>query len=74
MALVYYDADISSRLFCHRMYYETGAFNVPGDCFDEPHSFRVGYAHDPDMLKKGLAAVSEFLEILAKEGLRMNGK
>ena len=73
MALVYYDRDISSRLFCHRMYYETGAFNVPGDCFDEPHSFRVGYAHDPEMLKKGLAAVSEFLEILEKEGIRRKG-
>lgn len=70
MALVYYDADISSRLFCHRMYYETGAFNVPGDCFDEPHSFRVGYAHDPDLLEEGLSHVSEFLRILEKEGLR----
>ena len=69
MALVYYDMDIPSRLFCQRMYYETGAFNVPGGCFDEPRSMRVGYAHDPEILKKGLAAVSEFFTILEKEGV-----
>lgn len=62
MALVYYDLDMPSRLFCHRMYYETGAFTVPGDCFSEPHSFRVGYAHDAEGLRTGLAAVSEFIE------------
>lgn len=62
MALVHYDLDIPSRLFCHRMYYETGAFTVPGDCFLEPQSFRVGYGHDPEGLRVGLAAVSEFLK------------
>ena len=61
MALVHYDLDMPSRLFCHRMYYETGAFTVPGDCFDEPHSFRVGYAHDSEGLRVGLDAVSEFI-------------
>lgn len=64
MALVYYDFPLSSTLFSHRMYYETGAFTVPGDCFDEPFSFRVGYGHDEETLKKGLAAVSEFFRIL----------
>ncbi|MDY6083990.1 MAG: aminotransferase [Dialister sp.] len=67
MALVYYDLDIESEEFCRRMYKETGAFNVPGDCFDEPRSFRVGYAHDPDVLKRGLSAVSAFFSILEKE-------
>ena len=61
MALVHYDLDIPSRLFCHRMYYETGAFTVPGDCFLEPHSFRVGYGHDGSLLRVGLEAVSDFL-------------
>lgn len=64
MALVHYDLDMPSRIFCHRMYYETGAFTVPGDCFDEPHSFRVGYAHDGEGLRVGLAAVSEFIKIV----------
>ena len=67
MALVYYDVDMPSTLFCHRMYYETGAFTVPGDCFDEPFSFRVGYGHDGEKLKRGLQAVSEFFRILEKE-------
>ncbi len=65
MALVHYKADMPSRLFAHRMYHETGAFCVPGDCFDEPFSLRVGYGHDGETLKKGLAAVSEFLDLLS---------
>lgn len=67
MALVYYDVDMPSSLFCHRMYYETGAFAVPGDCFEEPSSFRVGYGHDGEKLAKGLEAVSEFFRKLEKE-------
>lgn len=67
MALVYYDVDMPSTLFCHRMYYETGAFAVPGDCFEEPSSFRVGYGHDGEKLAKGLEAVSEFFRKLEKE-------
>ena len=62
MALVYYKGDMPSRLFAHRMYYETGAFCVPGDCFDEPFSLRIGYGHDGETLRKGLHAVSEFLD------------
>lgn len=67
MALVYYDVDMPSTLFCHRMYHETGAFAVPGDCFEEPSSFRVGYGHDGEKLAKGLEAVSEFFRKLEKE-------
>lgn len=67
MALVYYDLDMPSALFCHRMYHETGAFAVPGDCFEEPSSFRVGYGHDGEKLAKGLEAVSEFFRKLEKE-------
>lgn len=70
MALVYYHQDIPSEDFCRRMYYETGAFAVPGDCFDEPHSFRVGYGHDPELLKTGLEAVSAFFRKLEAEGVR----
>ncbi len=67
-ALVYYDMDVPSREFCHRMYHETGALVTPGDCFEEPHSVRVGYACEPQMLKDGLAAFSQFLRKLEKEG------
>lgn len=63
-ALVYYDFDIPSYEFCKRMYHETGAFVTPGDCFEQPHSMRIGYACDIDTLKDGLAAVTKFAATL----------
>lgn len=44
-ALVYYDLDIPSYEFCEEMYKKTGAFVTPGDCFEVPHSMRIGYAY-----------------------------
>ena len=63
-ALVYYDFDIPSYEFCKRMYHETGAFVTPGDCFEQPHSMRVGYACDVSTLRDGLAAVTKFAATL----------
>ena len=63
-ALVYYDFDIASYEFCKRMYHETGAFVTPGDCFEQPHSMRVGYACDVNTLRDGLAAVTKFAATL----------
>lgn len=60
-ALVYYDDDIPSYAFCERMYAKSGAFVTPGDCFEEPHSVRIGYASDRQVLKDGLHAFSLFL-------------
>ena len=67
-ALVYYDYDVPSYEFCERMYRETGAFVTPGDCFEQPHSVRIGYgyASDTQGLKDGLAAFSAFLRTLEK--------
>ena len=62
-ALVYYDLPIESYEFCEKMYHETGAFVTPGDCFEEPHSIRIGYACDEEVLKKGLDAVSKFIKM-----------
>ena len=67
MALVSYDYDLPSYDFCRRLFEETGAFVTPGDCFEEPKSFRTGYACEHQMLKDGLAAVSGFLRKLEKE-------
>ena len=67
MALVSYDYDIPSYDFCRRLFEETGAFLTPGDCFEEPKSFRTGYACEHQMLKDGLAAVSSFLRKLEEE-------
>ena len=63
-AFVYYDFDIPSYEFCKRMYHVTGAFVTPGDCFEQPHSMRVGYACDVNTLRDGLAAVTKFAATL----------
>ena len=63
-ALVYYDFDVPSYDFCKRMYRETGAFVTPGDCFEQPHSMRIGYACDKQTLTEGLAALAAFGEML----------
>ena len=67
-ALVSYDYDLDSRTFCDRMYRETGAFAVPGDCFGVEKSMRIGYANNAATLQAGLEAVSTFLRILEQEG------
>ena len=61
-ALVFYDLDIPSYEFCEKLYFETGAFVTPGDCFEVPHSMRIGYACETDVLKTGLGKISEFLK------------
>ena len=63
-ALVYYDFDIPSYDFCTRLYHETGSFVTPGDCFEQPHSMRIGYACDKQMLVDGLNALAKFAEKL----------
>ena len=63
-ALVYYDYDIPSYEFCERLYHGTGSFVTPGDCFEQPHSMRIGYACDAHTLKDGLAALADFAETL----------
>ena len=63
-ALVYYDFDVPSYDFCKQMYHQTGAFVTPGDCFQQPHSMRIGYACDKQTLKDGLAALAAFADTL----------
>ena len=60
-ALVYYDLDIPSYEFCEEMYKKTGAFVTPGDCFEVPHSMRIGYAYRKQDLINGLKAISEYI-------------
>ncbi len=43
------------------MYHATGAFVTPGDCFQQEHCVRVGYACDRKTLVDGLEAMSAFL-------------
>jgi aspartate/methionine/tyrosine aminotransferase len=56
-----YDLDLSSRDFCVQLLQETGVMLTPGSTMDMEGWIRVGYANDPDVLRQGLAKVSEFL-------------
>jgi len=66
-ALVYYHYDVPSYEFCERLYHATGVFVTPGDCFEQPHSVRIGYANDTQVLKDGLEAFSAFLRTLEQK-------
>lgn len=66
-ALIYYDIKIPSYTFCEQMYHTTGAFVTPGDCFEQPYSFRIGYACKKQVLLDGLAAISKFISSLEGE-------
>jgi aspartate/methionine/tyrosine aminotransferase len=63
-ALIEYEASIDSEEYCRRMYRETGAFVVPGNCFEFEHCFRIGYAQNRKTLEEGLAAISKFMKTL----------
>ena len=65
-ALIHYDLDIPSYDLCVDMYRKTGAFVTPGDCFEEEHCFRLGYACDSETLRNGLAAISEYFKLVTK--------
>ena len=73
-ALVYYDLDVPSREFCAEMYRETGAFVTPGECFEQEHSFRVGYASDAQTLRDGLAAIDEYIARKLAAGVKIKGE
>lgn len=72
-ALVYYDYPVDSYEFCTRMVQETGALVTPGDCFEEPRSMRLGYAYsdNPEALREGLGAISDFCRIVEREQERL---
>lgn len=59
-ALVYYPGNMKSRDFCMKLFKETGAFVTPGECFEQEHCFRIGYASEEQVLRDGLAALARF--------------
>lgn len=63
-ALLKYDLDLPSEEFCLRLFRSTGAFLTPGSCFDMEGWLRIGYACDTQVLRDGLAKVSEFMRTL----------
>ncbi|MGN0837760.1 MAG: aminotransferase [Pyramidobacter sp.] len=63
--LIYYDFPMNSYDFCQQLFDRTGVFVSPGDCFEMPGCFRLGYASNPpEILKAGLEGVSQFMKTL----------
>lgn len=60
-ALLHYDVDLDATTFCRRLMEKTGVFMVPGDCFDEPKTLRLGLAIDTATLQTGLEKLHGFL-------------
>ena len=60
-ALLKIDADLSSRDFCVRLLDAKGVMFTPGSALDIEGYVRIGYANNAQVLKEGLALVSEFL-------------
>ena len=68
-ALLRFDLDLPSRDFCIQLLEETGVMLTPGSTMDMEGWIRVGYANDPEVLRQGLAKVSEFLAMKNAGGL-----
>lgn len=47
-AHIHYDAELESYEFCRRLLDEHGVMYTPGDAFDIPCTFRIGFANDTD--------------------------
>jgi aspartate/methionine/tyrosine aminotransferase len=60
-ALLKYDLPLTSRDFCIRLLQETGVMFTPGSALGMEGYVRIGYANGSDILRGGLALVSEFL-------------
>ncbi|PSC02790.1 aminotransferase [Alsobacter soli] len=60
-ALLKIALDMPSRDLCLALLQETGVMFTPGSAMDMEGYVRIGYANAPDVLKAGLARVSDFL-------------
>ncbi len=61
-ALLKYRLEMSSEEFCTELIEATGVMFTPGSALDMEGYVRIGYANKLDVLKAGLAKVSEFLK------------
>lgn len=67
-ALVSYDFNIDSEKLCTDILEKTGVLLCHGDCFEEPHSFRLGYSFgDPQRFATALALLGDYFNRLARD-------
>ncbi|MDI2586235.1 aminotransferase class I/II-fold pyridoxal phosphate-dependent enzyme [Psychrobacillus sp. NEAU-3TGS] len=65
---VKYDFDIPSDVLCKDILEKASVALCHGDCFEIPHSFRIGYAFgDPKTLETGLEVLGEYFANLKIE-------
>ena len=66
-ALLKYDFAMTSWDFCVKLLERTGVMLSPGSVLDMEGYLRIGYANNPQVLRTGLAKISEFLAELRLE-------
>lgn len=66
-ALLKYDFDITSWDFCVRLIEATGVMLSPGSVLNMEGYLRIGYANNPEILRRGLIELSGFLRTLEAE-------
>lgn len=65
-ALLKYDFDMPSRDFCVQLLDATGVMLTPGSVMHMEGWLRIGYANNPEILKAGLARMSQFIASLPR--------
>ncbi len=60
-ALLKFDLPMTSREFCVSLLKETGVMFTPGSVLGMEGYVRIGYANNPEILRQGLARVSDYL-------------
>ena len=61
VALLRYDLEVPSEVFCLDLLAETGVLLTPGSAFGMEGYVRLGYANHPEVLAAGLPLISAFL-------------
>jgi len=68
-SLLYYDFDIPAAEFAKELFDAKSCLVCHGMCFEEEHSFRIGYGFgDLDYFKAGLEQISDFVKELEESG------
>ncbi|QIB70058.1 aminotransferase class I/II-fold pyridoxal phosphate-dependent enzyme [Aminipila butyrica] len=68
-SFICYDFDIPALEFAQGLYEEKQVLVCHGACFEQEHSFRIGYGFgDVDYFKGGLARIGEYVKSLEEKG------
>ena len=69
-SFIYYDFDIPAEEFARGLYDATGTLVCHGMCFEQEHSFRIGYGFgDVDYFQAGLDKIDEYIKYLEQKGI-----